>query len=109
MKRYLITVDLEGVFGVVGEKNIGLTRSIADYPVAVANATEEINTAVKALFDCGADEVVVWDGHGGGNNIDFDKIDTRATKIDTRSLYCPQRFDNASLTEFCGAVFIGYH
>ena len=45
MKRYFISVDLEGVHGVVGEPYSGLNRKVSDYPVAVESATAEINSA----------------------------------------------------------------
>jgi D-amino peptidase len=112
MKRYFISVDLEGVHGVVGEPYSGLLRTISDYPVAVENATAEINSAINALFDGGADEVVVWDGHGGGGNLDFTKIDARAKKIETRgenSVYTPYRFDNVKTQNYDGVIYIGYH
>ena len=54
--EYLISVDLEGVHGVVGEPYKSLTRA-SDFDTAVENAYFEINTAVKALFDNGADKV----------------------------------------------------
>lgn len=109
MKRYFISVDLEGVHGVVGEPYSGLTRKVSDYPVAVESATAEINSAVKALFDGGADEVFVWDGHGGGGNLDFDKIDARAQKIETKEVYTPYRFDCAKSQKYDGVIYIGYH
>lgn len=33
--------------------------------------------AVRALFDEGADEVIVWDNHGSGVNLDYDLLDAR--------------------------------
>ena len=59
--KYLIAVDLEGAHGVVGEPYIGLKPGMAEYDLAVRNVTEEVNAAIDALFDSGADEVFVWD------------------------------------------------
>lgn len=105
--EYLIAVDLEGIHGVVGEPNVGLRRSIADYQVAIEGAVAEINAAVQALFDSGATRVVVWDNHGGGGNIDFSKIDARAEQIIPdnslpRMCFCKDY-------HFAGILFIGYH
>ena len=109
MKKYFITVDLEGVHGAVGEPYTGFIKSVSDYPKAIESVVLEINTAVSALFDGGADEVYVWDGHGGGNNFDPALIDPRAKQIITSSVYSPQRFDCLKEQNFNGVIFIGYH
>ena len=105
--EYLIAVDLEGVHGVVGEPNRGLGRTVADYPVAVENATLEINAAVNALFDSGATKVLVWDNHGGGGNLDFSNIDSRATQV------VPEkgrpRMDFLKEHNITAILCIGYH
>ena len=107
MMQYLIAVDLEGIHGVVGEPNLGLRCSIADYQVAIEGAVVEINAAAKALFDSGATKVVVWDNHGGGGNIDFSKVDSRVEQIIPdnslpRMYFCKDY-------NFAGILFIGYH
>ena len=109
MKKYFISVDLEGVHGAVGEPYIGFVKSVFDYPKAIESVVLEINTAVRALFNGGADEVYVWDGHGGGNNFDPALIDPRAKQILTSSVYSPQRFDCLKDQNFDGVIFIGYH
>jgi D-amino peptidase len=106
--EYLIAVDLEGVNNVVGDAYVGLGKSVSDYQVAINQAVLEINKAVKALFDGGATKVVVWDNHGGGDNIDFSKIDPRAEKM-TTVLPNVKRFDFCENYNFKGIVFIGYH
>ena len=59
------------------------------------------------MFDCRATEVYVWDNHGGGKNIDFSKIDTRAIKVDTK--VTRYRYDFAKDLGASGIVFLGYH
>ena len=59
MKNYLINVDMEGIHGVVGERYRGMDPGIADYHIATENSIKEINAAVKALFEGGADNVYV--------------------------------------------------
>ena len=104
--EYLIAVDLEGIGGVVGSPNCTLTESF-DYRVATENAVLEINAAVSALFDSGADRVSVWDNHGGGNNIDFGQVDARAEKITVPS--GDYRFDFALSHKYDGVIYLGYH
>lgn len=105
--EYLIAVDLEGIHGVVGEPNVGLLRTVADYQKAVEGAVVEINTVVSALFDSGATKVVVWDNHAGGGNIDFSKVDPRAEQ------YIPDntlpRMSFCANYHFAGIIFLGYH
>lgn len=104
--NYLIAVDLEGIHGVVGEGYKTLTDSF-DYNDAIEGATLEINTAIRALFDCGAEKVAVWDNHKGGGNLDFSLIDHRATEIRCKS--DPLRFDFTKEHNFKGVIFLGYH
>ena len=105
--EYLIAVDLEGVHGVVGEPYKGLTSDHEEYAKAVENATDEVNEAVKALFDAGATDVYIWDCHAGKDNLDFTKIDSRAKKVFYKN--DAYRMDFAKQRDFKGVVFIGYH
>lgn len=107
MKNYAIFLDLEGVHGVVGEPYKGLLN-IPDYHVATYMAVTEVNAAVKALFDEGADNVYVWDNHGGGENIDFSKVDSRAKKI-TPENNPLIRIDFIKSLNLAGVVYLGYH
>lgn len=47
--------------------------------------TDEVNAAVKACFDAGANEVLVNDNHGSGYNILFEQLDERCQIIHGRS------------------------
>ena len=71
--EFIIACDLEGIHGVIGEAYKTLGESF-DYQKAVEGAELEINTAAKALFDSGAEKVIVWDNHGGGGNVDFSSL-----------------------------------
>lgn len=107
--QYLIACDLEGVHGVVGEPYVGLGPGKApeQYKLAVENAALEINTAAKALYDNGADLVVLWDNHGMGKNIDPSTIDPRIQIVDHRQYRGRMGF--AVDYNFAGVVYIGYH
>ncbi len=108
MKNYLISVDLEGIHGIVGEPYKGLGGALEDYKLATENAVKEINVACKALFEEGADAVYVWDNHGGGSNLDFSKIDSRAIKLEP-SKKPTERLDFLKGIDVCGNIFLGYH
>jgi D-amino peptidase len=69
--KFYIAVDCEGPACVVGEPGKGL-GSGENYRFACLQATREANAAARALFDAGAQEVVVWDAHGTGVNLQYD-------------------------------------
>ena len=103
--KFVVAVDLEGVacaYGpcgsnVEGAFNVDFVRK---------QATKEADAAARALFDCGADEVIVWDNHGRGCSLDYDMLDERC-KIaigDTVASRFPVLNDS-----FSGVLFIGYH
>jgi D-amino peptidase len=82
MKIYMMT-DLEGVAGVTEfedrttdshdnhEKRMRMRRLL----------TGEVNAATDGLFEAGATQVIVNDGHGAGYTIDFENLDSRAQII----------------------------
>ena len=75
--KFLISVDLEGVACACG-----VFSATVDEAFNIASirkqASLEADAAVRALFDNGAEEVVVWDSHGGGCSLDYSLIDERA-------------------------------
>jgi len=74
---FLLT-DLEGVAGVDSIED--MERGSERYAHSCALLCAEINLAVKACFDSGADRVYYLDGHGGGGNVKEAQIDPRAVK-----------------------------
>ena len=104
--KYCISVDLEGVACAVGTPGSGLADGTKNYPFAAKQATREANAAAKALFDNGASEVIIWDCHGSGVNLDYDELDKRcriALGAGSRI-----RFPGVD-GSFDGVLFIGYH
>ena len=63
MKIYILT-DIEGVSGVVEWEHGNPAGRY--YERSKRLLTEEINAAICGALQAGADEVVVWDGHGPG-------------------------------------------
>ena len=103
--RFFIGVDCEGAACVVGEPHKGLKDSV-NYPFAARQAALEADAAARALFDWGAEEVIVWDNHGSGVNLDYSLLDPRC-KILLGS-GCKTRFPGID-GSFDGVLFIGYH
>lgn len=105
-KRVLLALDLEGVNNVVGEPYMGLHRDTEQWHIAREQAVLEINTAAEALFDAGVEKVGLWDNHGGGNNIDASKLDSRITFCSPDWSLPRMSFANGEYDCIC---FFGYH
>jgi len=67
--------DLEGSAGVINREDWVLKDS-KYYEDAKILLTEEVNAAIEGLFQAGADEILVADGHGSGG-INLMKLDPR--------------------------------
>ena len=104
-KSFCIAVDCEGPACVVGTPGIGLRES-PNYPFAAKQAMREANAAARALFDAGAEKVLIWDNHSSGVNLDYDQIDPRCDIALGTNL--PVRFPGVDQS-FGGVLFIGYH
>ena len=108
-KRYLIAVDIEGIHGIVGEPYKTATDGF-DYELALSNAAKEANTVAAALFDHGAESVVVWPNHGNPRNIDYDALDPRMEVIRRNYDRLPGRFYFIGEGEkYDGIFLVGYH
>ena len=106
MSRYYIAVDMEGAACVVGTPGEGLAAGSGNYAFAAREALREANACASALFDAGADEVILWDNHGTGVNFDYDQVDPRC-RIALGSGF-RTRFPGID-ESFDGVLFIGYH
>ena len=85
MKVYIQT-DIEGVAGFCFyEDRRNPSAENLDHRKRMRKLlTDEVNAAVKAAFDSGADEVFVNDSHGSGYNILFEELDPRCRIIHGR-------------------------
>ena len=74
--RIYVSADMEGVGGIVLREQV--RRGEAFYDEGRRLYTREVNAVTDALFACGADQVIVKDGHGGGLNLILEELDERA-------------------------------
>ncbi len=104
--KYYISVDCEGAACVVGTPGeTGLGRGDA-WRYACRQASLEASAAAKALFDAGAERVIVWDSHGAGVNLEYDLMDPRCEIL----LGAGHRGRFVGLEpDFAGVLLIGYH
>lgn len=103
--KFVVAVDCEGVACVVGSPGASLNSS-RDLEFAKLQATYEADAAARALFDAGAEQVIVWDNHNGSLNLKYDLLDERcdiALGVDF-----PHRFPGLD-SSFAGVLLIGYH
>ena len=103
--KFIVAVDMEGI--ALGYAMHGST--IEETPNAEwvkKQGTREANAAVKALFDNGATEVLVWDAHAYGCNLEFDELDERVKIAIGGSVN--MRYPELD-ESYSGVVFIGYH
>ncbi len=107
MKIYMMT-DLEGVSGVVEfeDRNSDSGDNLRKRACMRRLLTGEVNAAIAGLFEGGATEVVVNDGHGSGYAIDFEEVDERVTVIHgtRRPFWLPELDDS-----FAAVVAVGAH
>src|SRR6266508_4509584 len=65
-KRVFMITDMEGVSGIFDTELQCLPYKSPRWEESRRLLTGEINAAVDGLFEGGATEVVVWDGHSSG-------------------------------------------
>lgn len=104
-KRIFISVDMEGIGGVVTDQQLGVAGF--EYQRFRELMTEEANAAIAAAREAGASEFVVADSHGSFQNLLVDKLppDVQLVRGTPRPLGMMQGIDDS----FDGVVFIGYH
>lgn len=103
--KFMVNVDLEGAACAYGPCE-GSVEDSFNIEFVRKQATREADAAVRALFECGAEEVIVWDNHGRGCSLNYDELDERCkiavgSTVGTRY---PVLDDS-----FSGVVMIGYH
>ena len=103
--KFMIAVDCEGVACGVGTPNAILNAS-PNFEFTRAQATREADAAARALFDSGAEQVIIWDAHSSGLNLDYTQLDKRC-RIALGSGF-PHRWPGMDAS-FAGALLIGYH
>lgn len=104
-RKVFISVDMEGVGGVVTGEQLGPTGF--EYGRFREFMTAEALAAVEAARAGGATEIIVGDSHGNGQNLLIDKFpeDVRVIRSWPRVLGMMAGVDE----QVDAAIFIGYH
>ncbi len=103
--KIYISVDMEGVAGVVTGEQLG--PSGFEYNRFREFMTDEVNAAIRGVLDSGPAEIMVSDSHGNGQNILIDKLPRGVTLV--RSWPRPLMMMEGIDQTFDGVIFIGYH
>ncbi len=103
--KIYISADMEGVVGVVTGDQLG--PSGFEYERFRKFMTAEVIACIEAAREAGADEILVSDSHGNGENILIEKLpnDVMIVRSWPRSLGMMEGIDNS----FDGVIFLGYH
>lgn len=104
--KILIAADMEGISGVTNWDQV--TPGHLEYTRFRKIMTDDINAAIGGVFEGGASEVVVTDGHGSGNNILIENLDPRASLNagNASPFAMVQGIDSGDVD---GVIFVGYH
>jgi D-amino peptidase len=105
MRKIFISVDMEGIAGVVQPAQLGPDGF--EYAKAREWQTGEVNAAIEGARAAGATEFVVCDSHGNAQNLLIDQLpdDVRVVRGFPRPLEMMQGIDET----FDAVLFIGYH
>jgi D-amino peptidase len=103
--KVYISVDMEGIAGVVTGDQLGPTGF--EYGKAREFMTAEALAAIAGARDAGATEIVVSDSHGNGESLLIDQFpdDVRIVRSWPRPLMMMEGIDST----FAAAIFVGYH
>lgn len=106
MKRYMVRTDVEGVSGVVSFDQAEPGKP--DYPFAREMLKSDLTALLDGMIGAGADEIVIYDEHCDGLNIDLDWLPPRVSAIRGKP---PYRADWAGGLDgsFAGVILLGFH
>ncbi len=103
--KIYISADMEGVVGAVTGEQLG--PGGFEYERFRKFMTAEVNACITAAREAGADEILVSDSHGNGQNLLIEKLpdDVMIIRSWPRELGMMEGIDET----FDGAIFLGYH
>lgn len=104
--KVFISVDMEGLSGVVTSGDVG--GATGDYQYFRKIMAQEANAAIEGAIRAGATDVLVRDSHGAKQNILPGDLDRRARLLRGASIG-PKNMMEGIDSSFAAAVFIGYH
>jgi D-amino peptidase len=104
-RKVLIMSDMEGVDGIFNWAGQCNPLKSPRWKESQKLLTGEVNAAVEGLRAGGASEVVVWDGHDGGESLSASDIDPKARLLIGSPIPPIRELDST----FSAIVFVGQH
>ena len=106
VKKIFISVDMEGVTGVVHWEEV--SRTGKDYDYFRELMTEETNAAIEVALGAGVEEILVRDSHGSARNIVPSLLHKKAKLLRDWSGGYKSMMEGID-DSFDAVLFIGYH
>lgn len=106
MKKYMIRCDIEGVSGVVSY--VQAEPGKLEYCFGKKMFMTDLTALIEGLNAGGADEIVVYDEHYFGRNIDLDLLPENVTAICGKPPYRKNWAGGLDNT-FTGLILLGFH
>ena len=104
--RFYISADIEGIAGVVSREHT--SPQGFEYERARDWMTDTVAAACEAALGAGAEEIVVSDSHGNGQNLKMERLPDKVQLV--RSWPRPlAMMQGIEVGRYDGAMFIGYH
>ncbi len=104
-KKVFMITDMEGVDGIFNSELQCVPFKSPRWEESHKLLTGEINAAVDGLFDGGATEVVVWDGHDSSQSLSALDINPRARLLTGEPVSPTLELDPS----YAAVIFIGQH
>jgi D-amino peptidase len=104
-KKIFMITDLEGVDGIFNSDLQCIPFESPRWEESRKLLTGEVNAAVDALFEGGASEVVVWDGHDSSRTLSALDINARARLLTGTPVSPTLELDPS----YAAVIFIGQH
>ncbi|MDD5483090.1 MAG: M55 family metallopeptidase [Kiritimatiellae bacterium] len=105
-KKYMVRCDLEGASGIVSYSQAEPGK--AEYAIGREMFMHDLLALLKGLREGGADEVVVYDEHCDGRNIDLVRLPVYAKAICGKPPYRAGWAGGLDET-FAGLILLGFH
>jgi len=106
MPRFMIRSDIEGITGVVSYEQAEPEKP--EYDFGRRMFMSDLMALVEGLNEGGADEIVIYDEHYYGRNIDIAQLPSNVTAICGKPPYSPG-WSGGLDSSFKGLILLGFH
>jgi D-amino peptidase len=105
--KVFISIDMEGICGIVGERETDPAKGGEAYQASRRLMTQEGNATIEGCLNAGATEIVIADSHWNFDNLIPEDLNEAATLLrgTPRMFSMVQDLDRS----YDAAMFIGYH